>query len=78
MSGENNRLNGMGVRRAQDVDSFRANRATTMKTLRAFLHGLEDLLMALFKVLSVTMAIAVVLLVEAWGISKVWVIVTGH
>ena len=48
-----------------------------MKSLKRALHDFEEVLMHLFKVLSFLMAIAVVLLVEAWGICKVCVIVTG-
>jgi len=49
-----------------------------MKKAKDALREFEEVLMEIFKVLSFSMAISVVLLVEAWGITKVWGIVTGH
>jgi hypothetical protein len=49
-----------------------------MQKLKSALRELEEVLMELFKVLSFSMAVSVVLLVEAWGISKVWAIVIGR
>ena len=46
-----------------------------MNRVKNTIRQLEEVLMEIFKVLSFGMAICVVLLVEAWGIIKVWGIV---
>ena len=49
-----------------------------MKKTKDCLRDLEEVLLLCFKVSSFLMAVAVVLLVEALGIEKVWNIVSGR
>lgn len=48
-----------------------------MPKIKHVVRGSKEVLMEIFQMCSLAMAISVVLLVEAWGISKVWHIVTG-
>jgi len=47
-----------------------------MNRIKCALVRLEEVLMLLFKILSLVMAVIVVLVVEVWGVVKVWAIVS--